>query len=128
MSKYNARKVVIDGKEFDSAKEGRRYQELLLLQKAGKISDLETQKRYELIPAQYEMVPRYGKRGTELKPQKKCLEKALAYIADFVYTDTDTGETVVEDVKGYRGGAAYQLYSIKRKLMLYTQGIRIREV
>lgn len=127
MSKYNARKVVIDGKEFASAKEGRRYRELTLLQKAGKISDLETQKRYELIPPQYEVIPRYGKNGAELTPRTKCLERALVYIADFVYTDTETGETVVEDVKGYKNGSAYQLFAIKRKLMLYMQGIQVKE-
>lgn len=128
MSKYHAKKTVIDGMEFDSAKEAARYRELAALQKAGKIADLETQKRYELIPPQYEIIPRYGKHGKALKPQKKCLEKALVYVADFVYTDTATGETVVEDVKGYRGGAAYQMFAVKRKLMLYMKGIQIREV
>lgn len=47
---------------------------------------------------------------------------------DFVYTQD--GETVVEDVKGYRdpASAGYAKYVIKRKLMLYRYGIRVREV
>lgn len=128
MSKYHAKKTVVDGMEFDSAREATRYRELAVLQKAGKIAGLEIQKRYELIPPQYKIIPRYGQHGTALKPEKKCLEKAIVYVADFVYTDTDTGETVVEDVKGYKGGAAYRMFVVKRKLMLYMHGIRIREV
>lgn len=128
MSKYHAKKTIVGDMAFDSAKEAARWRQLKALQDAGKISGLERQKRYELIPPQYEIIPRYGKHGAELKPQKKCLEKALAYVADFVYTDTATGETVVEDVKGFKGGNAYQMYAIKRKLMLWVHGIRIREV
>lgn len=127
MSKYNAKKTVVDGIEFDSAKEGRRYRELLALQAAGKISSLELQKRFELVPPQYEVYPRYGKTGKRLKDGVRCLEKALIYVADFAYTDCKTGEPVVEDVKGYKGGSAYQMFVVKRKLMLYMYGIQIKE-
>ena len=51
----------------------------------------------------------------------KVLERELAYIADFVYTEN--GEKVVEDVKGFRTPE----YRIKRKLMLYSHGVRIKE-
>lgn len=54
------------------------------------------------------------------------IERECAYIADFVFEQD--GKTIVEDVKGYRGGPAYSLYTIKRKLMLEKYGIRIREV
>ena len=40
-SKYNARKIIIDGKKFDSKKEYFRYLQLLDLEKEGKIKDLE---------------------------------------------------------------------------------------
>ena len=53
-SKYGAKKVEIDGIIFDSKKEGRRYQELKMLQKAGEISNLQRQVKYILIPAQRE--------------------------------------------------------------------------
>lgn len=123
-NKYNAKKVSVDGIEFDSKKEARRYQELLLLQKAGEIYMLERQKVYELLPAQREP-DTVGKRGGVIKG--KLLERAVEYVADFVYTDK-TGKTVVEDVKGFREGGAYAVFVLKRKLMLYRYGIKIIEV
>ena len=123
-NKYNAKKVSVDGIEFDSKKEARRYQELLLLQKAGEIYMLERQKVYELLPAQREP-DTVGKRGGIIKG--KLLERAVEYVADFVYTDKN-GKTVVEDVKGFREGGAYAVFILKRKLMLYRYGIKIIEV
>lgn len=52
--KYGNRKTTIGGTEFDSLKEARRYQELLLLERAGRITDLQTQVKYVLIPTQRE--------------------------------------------------------------------------
>ena len=59
----------------------------------------------------------------------KVFERAVKYRADFVYKDKN-GETVVEDVKGYRdpSSAGFAKFVLKRKLMLYVHGIRIREV
>ena len=125
-SKYkNYKTKVSNGHIADSRKEARRYEELLLLQRAGKISDLRTQVPYELIPAQYETYERYGKTGKRLTDGKKLVERAVNYVADFVYLED--GKLVVEDVKGYRDGAAYNIFKIKRKLMLHIHGIRIRE-
>lgn len=101
-SKYRSRTVTDGDGRFDSIAENRRWKELNLLLRAGLISDLRRQVRYELIPKQ-------GK------------ERAVFYIADFVYTEK--GETVVEDVKGVRT----KEYIIKRKLMLWRYGILIRE-
>ena len=127
VSKYKNHKTkVSNGHIADSRKEARRYEELLLLQKAGRISDLRTQVPYELIPAQHESYERYGKNGKRLTDGKKLVERAIVYVADFVYTED--GKTVVEDVKGYRDGAAYSIFTIKRKLMLHIHGIRIREI
>lgn len=125
--KHGNRKTVVDGIEFDSAKEARRYCELKLLQRAGQIEGLELQKEYELIPAQYETFERYGKKGQRLKDGKRCIEKSCVYKADFVYKQN--GQLVVEDTKGYRdpASAAYAKFVIKRKLMLYRYGIRIIE-
>lgn len=126
--KYHSKKTVIDGITFDSKKEAERYSELKLLERCGAISNLELQKVYELIPAQYELYERYGKNGNRLKDGKKCIEKSCVYKADFVYIDNETGQQVVEDVKGYKGGQAYSVFSIKRKLMLERYGIKINEV
>lgn len=120
--KYGNKKVVCDGIKFDSRKEAIRYKELLLLLKAGAIQDLQLQKTFELIPAQYEYFERYSKKGKRLKDGKICVEKAVTYKADFVYTEN--GKTVVEDTKGFKT----KDYIIKRKLMLYIHGIRIKEV
>lgn len=120
-NKYNARK----SGGFDSEKESRRWQELLLMQRAGAISHLERQVKFELIPAQREP-DRTGARGGTIRG--KTIERAATYIADFSYYDKATNKTIVEDVKGYRDSEAYKLYVIKRKLMLWRYGIRIREV
>lgn len=127
--KYRNKKVIVDGITFASSKEGRRFTELKLLQKAGEIKDLELQKAFVLIPAQYEYYERYGKKGQRLKDGKRCIEKSCVYIADFTYTDKN-GETVVEDVKGYKdpSSAGFAKFVIKRKLMLYVYGIRIKEI
>ncbi len=131
--KLNNQSITIDGIEFQSKKEGRRYSELKLLQRAGQISDLELQKRYELIPAQYETIEtgeyyKVGSKKGQPKTKEVCIEQSLVYIADFVYKEN--GQTVVEDVKGFRdtSSATYAKFVIKRKLMLYIHGIRVKEV
>lgn len=122
-TKYGSIKTMVsNGAVVDSRKEARRYEELLLLQRAGQISDLKTQVSYELIPAQYEIYYRYGKNGNRLKDGATLIERACFYVADFVYKDS-TGQTVVEDTKGIRTAD----YVIKRKLMLKVHGIRIYE-
>lgn len=108
---------------FDSLKEKRRYNELVMFERAGHISELQTQVHFELIPAQYEFYERYGKSGKRLKDGARLLERACVYVADFVYKDS-TGKTIVEDTKGVKT----KDYIIKRKLMLYIHGIKIKEV
>ena len=122
-NKLNAKKT--DG--YDSKKEAERAAELRWLEKAGKIRDLKEQVKFVLIPPKYEEIPRIGKRGKPIKPKRVCIERGLSYLADFVYID-ETGHTVVEDVKGYKGGATYQIFVNKRKLMLEIYGIKIKEV
>lgn len=53
-AKYGNRKVVVDGITFDSEREAHRYTELKILEKAGKITGLQLQREFELIPAQRE--------------------------------------------------------------------------
>ena len=123
-NKYHSKKVEVGGIIFDSKKEAKRYSELLLLEKAGAISELQRQVKYILIPAQRESsneIYTKGKNKGCFKPGK-LLEKECAYIADFVYKEN--GRIVVEDTKGFRT----KDYIIKRKLMLHEHGIRIKEV
>lgn len=127
MSKYHSKKVTRGGITFDSRKEARRYQELLLLERAGKITDLKRQVEFELIPAQFVEVPtneyyQRGERKGMRKTERVCVERSVKYIADFVYKIND--KTVVEDTKGVKTTD----YIIKRKMMLYFHGIRIKEI
>lgn len=103
MNKYGARKVKApDGQVFDSVKEQHRWGMLRLLERAGRISDLKRQVSYELIP-------------------KQQGERACSYVADFTYMEN--GKLVVEDCKGFRTPE----YRLKRKLMLWVHGIKIKE-
>ena len=102
-NKYGARKVKTpDGQVFDSHMEYHRWCELRLLERAGRITDLRRQVIYELIP-------------------KQDGERACNYVADFVYNED--GKQVVEDAKGHKTEA----YKIKKKLMLWVHGIKIKE-
>lgn len=108
MSKYRNKKISHNGIVFDSKREQRRWSELLLLERAGAIQNLRRQVKYELIPSQ--------------RIAGKVVERAVSYIADFVYAED--GVEVVEDTKGFKTPD----YIIKRKLLLWRYGIRIREV
>lgn len=119
MAKYHSRKVTKNGITFDSVKEYRRYCELSLLEKAGAIKDLKRQVEFVLIPTQREP-DSVGKRGGIIKG--KTIELAVKYVADFVYTEN--GKQVVEDTKGFKT----KDYILKRKMMLYFHGIRIKEI
>lgn len=106
-SKYKNKKTIVNGIEFDSRKEAKRYQELLLLQKSGIITDLKRQVPYILVPVFNLNKKRY---------------RAMNYVADFVYKENN--KEVVEDTKGYRT----EVYKIKKKLMAYIYQIEIREI
>jgi hypothetical protein len=108
MNKYHNKKVTYNGIAFASKKEARRYSELLLLERAGAITDLQMQVPFVLIPSQ--------------RINGKVVERECKYIADFVYIEN--GKKVVEDTKGMKTDK----YIIKRKLMLYVHGIRIKEI
>lgn len=117
--KYGNKKTTVDGITFDSLKEAKRYKELSLMQHSGAIQDLQMQVKYILIPAQRE-ADTVGARGGIHKG--KLIERECTYVADFVYKEN--GETVVEDTKGFRT----KDYLLKRKMMLFFHGIKIREV
>ena len=105
-NKYGNKKTqTSDGIVHDSQKEAKRWAELSIMQRAGYIQDLQRQVKFELIP-------------------KQDGERACYYIADFVYKDSVLGQTIVEDVKGMKT----DVYKIKRKLMQYRYGIKIKEI
>lgn len=100
-NKYGARKTVVDGITFASAKEAKRYGELKLMERAGLIQGLALQPRFPL----------------------RVNDQLIAtYVADFLFDEA--GETVVEDVKGVRT----PVYRLKKKLMKAIHGVEIVEV
>lgn len=100
MSKYNSRKMEVNGIVFDSQKEGNYYCQLLMLERAGVVTDIRLQ-----VP--FVLQPKYTKNdGT------KC--RAITYRADFVVDYAD-GHTEVVDVKGFRT----KEYILKRKMLEY---------
>jgi hypothetical protein len=102
VSKFNNKRVNTPDGWFDSQRELRRWGELQLLQRAGKITDLERQVDFELIPS-----------GAGLR--------RIVYRADFVYIEN--GQKVIEDSKGYRD----RVYKLKRRLMLWRHNVTIKE-
>lgn len=106
-SKYgNIKTTTSDGITHDSMKEANRWCELKLLERAGKIRLLQRQIKFELIP-------------------KQEGERAVFYVADFTYIEDD--KFVVEDVKS-PATRKKESYIIKRKLMLWVHGIKIKEI
>lgn len=95
MNKYRNKKVIVDEKEFDSKREGNRYKELKLLERAEKIKDLELQPRFLLQDS-------FKKNGRTFRK--------IEYVADFKYIEN--GKTIVEDVKGIQT----DVFKLKHKI------------
>lgn len=122
MSKYRNEKTVVDGITFDSRKEAGYYKYLKGLEADGKIRDLRLQVKYELLPAIWRERVKHLK--TKDKIERRCPQRAVYYIADFVYIDCETGKEEVVDVKGRRT----KEYILKKKMMFALKGIEIVEV
>ena len=102
-NKYKNKKVTVNGKIFDSKKEAKRYCELIKLEQAGLIKDLETQKKFLLLDS-------FKKNGKTYKQ--------ISYYADFVYFDVYSKKTIVEDVKASKYFKT-EVYKLKKKLFEY---------
>ncbi len=112
MNKYRNVKTVVDGIKFDSKREAARYQELKLLQKAKKITDLKLQPKYPIMVNEG-----YG------------LIKVCDYVADFFYIVIDHPDapfSVVEDVKSKP--TMTPIYRLKKKLMKAIYNLDIKEI
>lgn len=101
MHKYGAVKTTVDGITFDSKAEAKRYQELLLLERAGQICDVKLQPEFVLQPS-------FVKKGKKYQPIK--------YRADFQYYDLIKHKMVIEDVKGCKT----KEFLIKQKMFEYV--------
>lgn len=107
MNKYGNKKAIRGNITFDSQKEANRFDELMLMLRAGIIKDLRLQPEFTLQEA-------------FTTPQGEKI-RAIKYRADFQYIRD--GVTVVEDVKGYKT----KDYELKRKLMA-GKGITVQEI
>ena len=108
MNKFNAVRTWNGGHWFASKAEARRYTELLLLETAGEIRDIELQPSYPLLT----------------HTPDGSLVSTATYIADFRYRDIPTEKTVVEDVKGVRT----QVYKLKKRWVEAQYAIKIVEI
>jgi hypothetical protein len=110
--KYSNRTTLVGDQAFDSAREARRYQELLLLTRAGEVRELERQPEFPIH------APIFSAAGEVVG-----LVVVGSYYADFRYRDR-SGQVVVEDAKGVRTA----VYRLKRRLTIAQYGIQIVEV
>lgn len=110
--KYNAQKIVVDGITFDSIKEGRRYSQLKLLERADEIRNLKLQVKIPLFSGGK---PLLGKNGRQRH-----------YVADFEYEErevhTNNWQYVIEDTKGYDT----PMSRFKRQMVEAYTGLDIR--
>lgn len=109
-SKYKNKKVTTVFGKFDSGREADRFEKLVLMERAGLISNLRRQVVFELAPA-----VKFDREDRKKRP--------LTYKADFVY-DNEFNEEVIEDAKGKITAE----YRIKKHLMKALLGKEIREV
>lgn len=122
-SKYNNKKVVYQGISFDSKKEMERYMYLLDAQMNGVITELQTQVKFELIPAVREEYIEHLK--TKDKVKTRTLQLAITYTCDFSYKKD--GELVIEDVKASPKMLPKE-YILKKKLLFAIHRINIKEI
>lgn len=113
---------------FDSQKEARRFDELMLMLKAGRIRDLKLQPQFTLQEA---YTTSEGVRVRAIRYQADFSYERLVtnkYVVDGggSYEYIDEWEKVVEDVKSK--ATKTRVYSVKKKLMLEKFGIEIREL
>lgn len=108
--KYGAVKEDRGKIRFDSKKEARRYDALVVMLRCGEITDLRIQPEFTLIEAY-------------TTPEGERI-RAMRYRADFSYRKN--GELIVEDVKS--PATRTQTYLDKRKLMREIHGIEVTEV
>lgn len=127
-AKYGSVKTTADGIQFDSAKEARRYRELLNLVKAGQIRALRVQPHYTLCALVINGPDLHNVNAGTIATGFR--EPVCEYYADFEYEELFSPSywlPVVEDVKS-PATRRKEIYRLKRKLFEAQYGIQIREV
>jgi len=113
-NKMRNEKIRAYGRTWDSSKELSRYRELLLLEKAGLISDIVIQPYFLLLDT--------------LRDKETGVHAKKSYTADFSYFSKTEGKTIVEDVKSkFTAKIPYYRFKIHLFLTKYPD-ICFREV
>lgn len=122
-TKYNNKKVEVDGVVYDSKREYERWLLLKDAEEQGIITDLQRQVKFELIPAVIEEYVEHLK--TKDKIKTRVLQRPITYTADACYYKD--GKYIVEDMK-VSPKVKTDKYILKNKMMFALKGIRIKEV
>lgn len=104
-NKFNAKRVTVDGIEFDSTKEANRWMHLRALEKAGQISHLERQPRFKLY---------CGNEPIKIRSKGYPNGRHASVKFDFAYFDGQA--RVIEDVKGGKVTAT-EAYKIRKAIV-----------
>lgn len=118
MNKYRNVKTVVGGIQFDSKREASRWQELKLLERAGKIAGLKRQVEYILAPS------------VKFEGAKRA-QPAMRIKVDFAYQEiTRTGagmswsNNILEDTKS--PATVTTAFTMRRHLLKHIHGLDIR--
>lgn len=125
-NKYGNRKVLVDGIEFDSLSEYKRYALLKYRQQLGEIARLEVHPRYPLMCGDVPIKIRHYRRIKKGARAGETIEIARqVYIElDFEYEELSTNRDVIEDVKGFDT----DLSRLKRAIFEASTGRRVEVV
>lgn len=109
--KYRNEPCQVGAEKYRSKRERDRHQELLLLQRAGKITELRREVPFELAPK------------VKIEGEDRA-RPAVKYIADFTYIEVPSGRRVVADAKGMQT----TVYRLKKHLLKSIHGIDLIEI
>ena len=121
--KYHNHPTERNGIRFDSQKEARRYDELMILLRRGDIRDLKLQPQFTLQEA---YTTPEGKRVQAIRYQADFSYDVYSLEPEGKYCMAPVRHLVVEDVKSK--ATKTRVYEIKKKLMRERFGIEITEV
>lgn len=122
--KYNNKTFENQFGKWDSIHEYEIFLELMDRERRGEIKDLKRQFAFILLPAKFEDYQAQLK--TKVVTKKRCLYRDVKYYADFVYTDVETGDTVVVDAKS-DATRTDKCYILKKKMLYHFYNIKIVE-
>lgn len=120
-TKKKKRVIEQDGFLFDSQIELIRYNELVILEKAGEITNLVCNKK----ALRFELIPKFSRSANGVEITKRAMRITL----DFMYNEPGKELPIIEEVKSKNmkinnvvWGALGEKYRMRSKLFLYKYG------